>query len=102
VIAVGTLKMGGFLFGTVIGAGLGVLLAPKTGKETRNALFAGGTDWNEQKGRLLEAVNAGKESAIGAMGRSDELKAKIDETRRRLQAQMARDNQDQAPSESAG
>jgi gas vesicle protein len=99
VIAVGKLKMGGFVFGTMIGAGLGVLLAPRSGKETRNSLFAGGSDWNEQKDRLLGAVNAGKESAVGAMGRSDELRVKIDETRERLRAQMARETDDQAPVE---
>lgn len=76
----------GFLFGAAIGATAAVLLAPRTGKETRNQLFAGGVDWNEQKDRIVDAVNAGKEQATG---RSDDLKRKIEETRDRLRKQMA-------------
>ena len=78
-------RVGGFLFGAALGAGLGVLLAPKTGKEMRNELFAGGVDWNEQKDRIMEAVNAGKDEATE---RSDDLKRKIEETRDRLRKQM--------------
>lgn len=81
----GKLKMGGFVFGAALGAGLGVLLAPKTGKEMRNMLFAGGGSWPEQRDRLKDAVSAGKDSALG---RSDDLKRKIEETRERLRAQM--------------
>jgi gas vesicle protein len=88
-MGVGKLKMGGFVAGAVIGAAMGVLFAPKTGKETRNALFAGGAEWTEQKDRLLEAVNAGKDSALG---QRDDLKQKIEETRERLKAQMARED----------
>ena len=76
----------GFVFGAAIGAGVAVLLAPKTGKEMRNQLFAGGVDWNEQKDRVVDAVNAGKEQATG---RSEDLKKKIEETRDRLRKQMA-------------
>ena len=78
------MKMAGFVFGALVGAGVAVLLAPKTGKEMRNQLFTG-TDWEEQRQRLTEAVNAGKEQALG---RSDDLKRKIEETRARLRKQM--------------
>ncbi len=76
----------GFLFGAAVGATVAVLLAPKTGKEMRNQVFAGGVDWNEQKDRIVDAVNAGKEQATT---RSDDLKRKIEETRDRLRQQMA-------------
>ena len=45
------MKLAGFVFGAALGAGIAVLLAPKTGKEMRNQLFTG-TDWNEQRERL--------------------------------------------------
>jgi len=82
-------KLAGFVVGAVIGAGVAVLLAPKTGKEMRNQLFTG-TDWNEQKDRIVGAVNAGREQA---MGRSDDLKRKIEETRARLRKQMEEEPQ---------
>ena len=78
------MKLAGFVFGAALGAGIAVLLAPKTGKEVRNQLFTG-TDWNEQRERLTDAVSAGREQA---MGRSDDLKRKIEETRSRLREQM--------------
>ena len=76
--------MAGFVFGAIVGAGVAVLLAPKTGKEMRNQLFTG-TDWDAQRARLTEAVSAGRDQA---MGRSDDLKRKIEETRARLRKQM--------------
>lgn len=82
----GKLKMGGFVFGGLLGAAAALLLAPKTGKELRNQVFGGGSvDWSEQKDRLKDAVSAGRESALG---RSDDLKQKIEETRERLRQQM--------------
>lgn len=76
-------KKGGLLFGLLIGAGLGLLLAPKSGKELRGQLFGGSLD--EQKARLQDAVDAGRESAEK---RADTLRAKIEETRQRLREQM--------------
>jgi gas vesicle protein len=81
----GKLKMGGFVVGGLLGAGVALLLAPKTGKEMRNQLFGGGVEWSEQRDRLMGAVSAGRESATG---RSDDLKRKIEETRERLRDQM--------------
>ncbi len=78
------MKLAGFVLGAAVGAGIAVLLAPKTGKEMRNQLFTG-TDWSEQRERLSGAVTAGREQA---MGRSDDLKRKIEETRARLRKQM--------------
>lgn len=76
-------KKGGLLFGLLIGAGVGLLLAPKSGKELREQLFGGSLD--EQKTRLQDAVDAGRESAEK---RADTLRAKIEETRQRLREQM--------------
>ncbi|HMK93409.1 MAG TPA: YtxH domain-containing protein [Thermoleophilia bacterium] len=78
------MKLAGFVLGAAVGAGIAVLLAPKTGKEMRNQLLTG-TDWDEQRQRLTDAVSAGREQA---MGRSDDLKRKIEETRARLRKQM--------------
>ena len=78
------MKLAGFVLGAAVGATIAALLAPKTGKEMRNQLFTG-TDWDEQRQRLTEAVSAGREQA---MGRSDDLKRKIEETRARLRKQM--------------
>jgi len=83
------LKLAGFVVGAAIGAGVAVLLAPKTGKEMRNQLFTA-TDWNQQRERFTGAVNAGREQA---MGRSDDLKRKIEETRARLRKQMEEEPQ---------
>jgi len=76
-------KKGGLLFGLLLGAGLGLLLAPKTGKELRDQLFGGSLD--EQRSRLQDAVGAGRESAEK---RAETLRAKIEETRQRLREQM--------------
>jgi gas vesicle protein len=79
-------KKGGFIFGAVIGAVAGVLLAPKTGRELRQQLFGGGLDLDQQKSRLQDAMNAGREQAAD---RSETLKQKIEETRRRLRDQLS-------------
>ncbi len=76
-------KKGGLLVGLLVGAGLGLLFAPKTGKELREQLFGGSLD--DQKSRLADAVDAGRESAEK---RAETLRAKIEETRQRLREQM--------------
>ncbi len=76
-------KRGGLLVGLLIGTGIGLLLAPKTGKELREQLF--GASLSEQTSRLQDAVDAGRESAEK---RAETLRAKIEETRQRLRDQM--------------
>ena len=77
-------RRGGFLAGAIAGAVIGLLLAPKTGKETRAQLFGEG-GISDQVDRLKGAVGAGKDSAAD---QSEELKRKIEETRERLRRQM--------------
>jgi gas vesicle protein len=79
-------KKRGFLLGALVGAAAGLLLAPRTGKETRDQLFGGGLDAEAQKERLREAMGAGRKSAAEA---SEGLKQKIEETRARLRDQMS-------------
>ena len=76
-------KKGGLLLGLLVGTGLGLLFAPKTGRELRDQLFGGSLD--EQRSRLQDAVGAGRESAEK---RAETLRAKFDETRQRLREQM--------------
>lgn len=75
---------GGFLVGAVAGAAIGLLMAPKSGKETRAQLFGEG-GIGSQVDRLKGAVGAGKDSAAD---QSEALKRKIEETRERLRRQM--------------
>lgn len=74
---------GGLLFGLLVGAGIGLLFAPKTGKELREQLF--GESLGDQRSRLQSAVDAGRESAEK---RSETLRQKIEETRQRLREQL--------------
>ena len=75
---------GGFLIGAITGAVIGLLLAPKSGKETRAQVFGEG-GIGDQVDRLKGAVGAGRDSAAD---QSEALKRKIDETRERLRRQM--------------
>lgn len=50
----------GLLAGTVLGAGLGMLFAPKAGSELRSQL---GTQLTDQTGRLREVADKGYEQA---------------------------------------
>ena len=77
-------RRGGFVLGAVAGAAIGLLLAPKSGKETRAQLFGEG-GIGGQVDRLKGAVGAGKDSAAD---QSEALKRKIEETRERLRSQM--------------
>jgi gas vesicle protein len=84
-------RRGGFLFGAAAGAVAGLLLAPRSGKETRAQLFGGEGGLGDQVGRLKSAVGAGKESAAD---QSEALKRKIEETRDRLRGQMDEGGED--------
>ena len=77
-------KRGGFLAGAVVGVLAGLLLAPKSGRETREQLFGQG-GISGQVDRIKGAIGAGKDSAAD---QNEALRRKIEETRERLRAQM--------------
>jgi gas vesicle protein len=84
-------RRGGFVFGAAAGAVAGLLLAPRSGKDTRAQLFGGQGGLGDQVGRLKSAVGAGKDSAAD---QSEALKRKIEETRERLRGQMDEGGED--------
>jgi len=77
-------RRGGLLFGLVAGAVAGLLLAPKSGKETRQQLLGDG-GIGAQVDRIKGAIGAGKDSAGD---QNEALRRKIEETRERLRNQM--------------
>ena len=77
-------KRGGFLVGTIAGVVAGLLLAPKSGRETREQLFGQG-GIGGQVDRIKGAIGAGKDSAAD---QNEALRRKIEETRERLRTQM--------------
>ncbi len=77
-------KRGGFLFGATMGVVAGLLLAPKSGRETREQLFGPG-GIGAQVDRIRGAIGAGRDSAAD---QNEALRAKIEETRERLRGQM--------------
>ena len=82
--AAGKKRRGGLLFGLVAGAVAGLLLAPKSGKETRQQLLGDG-GIGAQVDRIKGAIGAGKDSAGD---QNEALRRKIEETRERLRSQM--------------
>ena len=81
------IRRGGFIFGALAGAVAGLMLAPKSGKETRAQLFGEG-GFGGQVDRVKGALGAGKDSAAD---QSEALKRKIEETRERLRQQVGDD-----------
>ena len=86
---------GAFLLGGLIGAALGLLFAPRSGKEMRDLIAEkGGEYW----GNAGEMVVAGKEKVTDVVAdaqqtaaeKGEQLRTKIDEARTRLQDQVAR------------
>lgn len=71
-----------FLVGFGLGAAAGVLLAPKSGREIREELFGGTVDIIGEPGGAMDAPFAGE-----AENEAD-LKARIEETRARLKAEI--------------
>ena len=80
-------RRGGFIFGALAGAVAGLMLAPRSGKETRAQLFGEG-GFGSQVDRVKGALGAGKDSAAD---QSEALKRKIEETRERLRQQVGDD-----------
>jgi len=78
-------RRGGFVVGAVAGAVAGLLLAPRSGKETRAQLLGEG-GFGGQVDRVRGALGAGKDSAAD---QSEALRRKIEETRERLRQQVA-------------
>ncbi len=82
-----------FLTGGLSGLALGILFAPRRGRETRDQLRKKADDlieqgrgsYETQKERMLDAVDVGREAALG---RTEELKAKINQTKDKLKAQV--------------
>jgi len=83
-----------FLLGGLIGATLGLLFAPRSGKEMRDMIAEKtGEYWGEAgefyetgKEKVSSAVAAGQQTASE---KGEQLRAKIDEARGRLQDQVA-------------
>jgi gas vesicle protein len=86
----GTRWRGGFLFGAAAGIVAGVLLAPKSGRETREQLF-GADGIGGQVDRIRGAIGAGRDSAAD---QNEALRRKIEETRERLRRQMDEGGED--------
>lgn len=86
---------GAFLLGGLVGAVLGLLFAPRSGKETREMIADRAEDYWGQAGELYET---GRERATDmySTGRervtdsSEQLRVRIDEARGRLQEQVAK------------
>jgi gas vesicle protein len=78
-----------FLVGGLIGAAIGMLFAPKAGKETRDELMQrademmdqGRDVYEEQRGRVMEAVETGKKTAAE---KSEDIREKIGVARDKL------------------
>ena len=77
-------RRGGFLAGAAAGVVVGLLMAPKSGRETREQLFGQG-GVGKQVDRIKGAIGAGKDSAAD---QNEVLRRKIEETRERLRSQM--------------
>ncbi|MFA5809521.1 MAG: YtxH domain-containing protein [Thermoleophilia bacterium] len=77
-----------FLFGVGIGTVAGILLAPKSGREIRRELFGGQLDVITEPGTETEAPMNEE------IGTEEDLKAKIEETRTRLKAEVESQQED--------
>jgi gas vesicle protein len=89
---------GGFLAGAMVGAALGLLFAPRSGREMRQQLLGQTDNLGGQVDRIKGALEAGKEQAAD---QSEALRRKIDETRERLHRQMEHGEEQAEASEPA-
>lgn len=71
-----------FLLGAGVGAVAGLLLAPKPGREVRQELFGGASDI------IGEPEMDEEDASIPGEEQDQKLKAKIEETRARLKADI--------------
>lgn len=86
---------GAFLLGGLVGAVLGLLFAPRSGKETREMIAERAEEYWGEAGELYETgkERAGEMYATGrerVSGSTDQLRQRIDEARGRLQEQVAK------------
>lgn len=94
--AAGRRARGGVVFGFAAGVVVGVLLAPKSGREIREQVF-GSAGVGGHVTRLRGALGVGGDPA----DQNEALRRKIEETRERLRRQMDEDG-DAAAGETAG
>ncbi len=82
-----------FIVGCLVGVTVGILYAPKSGKETREDVAAwiddnleqGRESYEAQRERVLKAVETGRDAVSQ---RSDEVRAKIEQAKERLKEQV--------------
>lgn len=82
-----------FIVGCVVGATVGILYAPKAGKETREDVTAwidenveqGRESYEAQRERVLKAVETGRDAVSQ---KSDEVREKIEQAKERLKEQV--------------
>ena len=82
-----------FVAGGLVGTVIGMLYAPKSGKETRDDLKdlfdeyveQGRENYESQRERVLKAVDSGKEAV---QVKTDEIKIKLEEAKERLKDQV--------------
>ncbi|MBN1261408.1 MAG: YtxH domain-containing protein [Anaerolineae bacterium] len=78
----------GFFMGGLIGAAVALLLAPQSGKETREQIVQKGTELSDQAAKAAEEARAKAEKALA------DARGKLDEATKELQAK-AKELQDQ-------
>lgn len=86
-------KFGAFVLGGLVGALIGMLFAPRSGKETREMLAERGQEYldsamdvyDDGRDKLVEAFSAAKGTTAG---RAEELKGKVDEFNETLKAKV--------------
>ena len=81
---------GGFVLGAIVGVAVALLLAPRSGRETRAQVYGVRDNLGGQTDRLRGAIDLGKGKAAD---QSEALKRKIEETRARLKHEMDTDDQ---------
>ena len=68
----------GFIVGGAIGAIAGILLAPKSGEETRNALANGAKDMLKKADETAKQIQSKTDDAIGELQKKgEEIKEKL-------------------------